>query len=306
MRTEEEEMRRTLLQRIILVWGIVIGSTGEKTLGGEPGRFESAVDARERCLEILQGGLKSEEFWPSMHAAEALTLAGQGQDVVTALQPRLPQETDHQRRCGLARELVRAGDRAPVNVLFEILANEQSNGRVHAAESLYKLGEVADGRLLLQAFQQRQQSQLQLMAAAALAKQGRADALQFLRERLQSEERAVRNTAAWALARLGTPVDLPLLKQALEQETDAFARGMLVIALASLGDADGRVQLGRQLDSPDPGVRALSAECAGYCRCSELEAKLTSMLDDTVLDVRLRAAQSLLVMSQPPVRDQKQ
>src|SRR5688572_27759835 len=70
----------------------------------------------EKCLAILKAGLLSEEFWPAMHAAEALTLAGQRefligtrlslvglrQEVLEALAKRTP--ADDQQACGIARE----------------------------------------------------------------------------------------------------------------------------------------------------------------------------------------------------------
>jgi len=52
-------------------------------------------------------------------------------------------------------------------VLFAILGDRNSNGRIHAAESLYKLGESGDGKLLGEAFRQTEVPQLRLMAAAA-------------------------------------------------------------------------------------------------------------------------------------------
>src|SRR5205823_224646 len=97
---------------------------------------------RARCLGVLRGGLESEEFWPSMHAAEALTLDGRGSEARALLGPKLPKETDDQRRCGLARELARAGDRAPLQVMLDILASPNPHGHVHACESLFKLREV--------------------------------------------------------------------------------------------------------------------------------------------------------------------
>ena len=74
------------------------------------------------------------------------------------------------------------------DVLFEILADRESNGRVHAAESLYKIGEVGDGTAAAQAFEQTENQQLRLMAAAALAKAGHQDALTHLRQQLASDD----------------------------------------------------------------------------------------------------------------------
>ncbi len=268
--------------------------------------LQLAPELQERCLATLCNGLASDEFWPAMHAAEALTLAGHGDEVVAALRDRLPQERDDQRRCGLTRELVRAGDRSPLSVLFEILGNEQSAGRVHAAESLYKIGEVGDGRLLRAALEQSPHPPLQLMAAAALAKSGDQAGLIHLRGRLQSDDRPVRNLAAWALARVGGEPDVKRLLSLLESEQDATARVMIAGALACLGHPAGRAELGRSLDSDNAGVRAMAAEFVGHSRCFELQGKLVQRLDDPVLDPRVRAAQSLLVLSQPAAKSREQ
>ena len=64
-----------------------------------------APAVESQCVELLRGALNSGEFWPSMHAAEALTLAGKTDEVRATLAPLLPKERDDQRRCGLAREL---------------------------------------------------------------------------------------------------------------------------------------------------------------------------------------------------------
>ncbi len=257
---------------------------------------------RLRCLRILRTGLGSDEFWPGMHAAEALTLAGCNDEVIAALKHQLPQEQDDQRRCGLARELLRAGDRTALPVLFEILGDGGSTGRVHAAESLFKLHESGDGRLLQSAFRQTANSQLQLMAAAALARSGDATALSFLRENLASDERPVRNTSVWALAALGDATDVPGLLNALPNESDAWSRCLLVIALARLGNAHGGTELGQQLNSTDANVQTMSAEAAGLCGDSEYRETLISLLDHSTLDTRVRAAQSLILLSMPKTK----
>lgn len=254
-------------------------------------------DERDRCLALLREGLASEEFWPAMHAAEALTVAGAGETVVAALRPRLPRETNDQRRCGLARELVRAGDRSALPVLHGILEDPKSNGRIHAAESLYKLGERHPA--LAGTSAQTEVPQLQLMSAAALARQGNAEALSLLRARLQSDDSLVRNTVCFALARLGGREDLPALRERLAHETDPLARANLVNALATLGDPGGRESLGESLRSKEPGIRASAAEHVGHAGCRELRPRLVELLDDPALDVRIRAAQSLFVLSRP-------
>ena len=255
-------------------------------------------EVRERCLDTLRTAIRSEEFWPSMHAAEALTLAGAGGDVVEALRDRLPVEKDDQHRCGLVRELVRAGDRSQLPILFAILDDTDSAGRTHAAESLFKIVESGDGSQLRAAFDPSQDPRLRMMAAAALARTGNPEALAFLREQLKSEDRETRKLAAFALARDGDSTDEKPLLAALDQETDAVARAYFINALACLGSDRGREELGRLLDSDDPAVRVVVAESVGYSGANEYQSQLVRLLDDPVLDVRVRAAQSLVALSQ--------
>ena len=260
-------------------------------------RAKLPPDVLERCLETLRQGMKSDEFWPAIHAAEGLTLAGHGDEVIAALRDRLPAERDDQRRCGLARELIRAGDRSPLPILLDILSNPESTGRVHAAESLFKLGETGDQKQLRAAFEQAEHPPLQLGAAAALAKAGETDALQVLRKQLQSPDPSTRIPVAFALAQVGGPQDIDPLLKTLDVETDNLARVFLVNALANLGHPKGQQELFRNLDATDATARTMSAENAGHARCVDCQAKLILLLDDSTLDTRIRAAQSLIVLS---------
>ncbi len=251
---------------------------------------------RERCEQILRDGLKSDEFWPAMHAAEALTLAGHGQDVLTALAKR--SETDDQRRCGLAREAARAGDRTKLVLLFEILDKPGSNGHTHAAESLFKLAEVGDGKKLRAALAQDADVKLKLMAAAALARCGHPTALDAVRKRLTDPDREIRKIAAWVLGQLGAESDGKAIAAQYETETDPLAKAYFAHALALLGDPAGRKALVANLAATDGPVKTYAAEFAGYCR-PDARAALGKLLDDPTLDVRVRAAQSLIVLALP-------
>lgn len=269
---------------------------------GEPIRPEVAFlseATRQKCLKVLRAALASDEFWPAMHAAEALTLAGEQAHVVQLLTPKLKTETDPQRRCGLNRELLRTGDRLRLAEMWTILADEKSTGRVHAAESLYKLGEVGDGKLLRAALAQEGNLRLQLMAAAGLSRAGNPLATARLRANLTHEDREIRKIAAWALGLVGDAGDLPAVQKILATETDPLAQAYYVNALACLGDAAGRAQLGRNLSHADAAVRTYSADFSGYARAVEFIPRLTEMLEDEAIDARVRAAQSLIALSLP-------
>lgn len=294
-------------QSLFVLVCLILGSQ-QMTRSDEPDRkavVPLTPELRQRCLDALQRGFKSiadkpENFWPAMHAAEALTLAEQGAEIVPVLRERLPSETDHQRRCGLAREIVRTGRREPLDVLFNTLADEDSNGRVHAAESLYKVGELRNGKLMRAAFEQKADKRLQLMAAAALGRQGDEAAMKRLRQMLGSEDRELAKICAWVLGLIGESADIEPLKKVLARESDELARAYYVNALACLGDASARESLGKNLTSNNPAVRTYSAEFAGYSRSVEFRPQLIKMLDDENLDTRIRAAQSLVMLSQPP------
>lgn len=290
---------------LIIVWtpGVLHGQDTPDRSAAAP----LSPELRDHCLDVLRRGLNGvadspESFWPAMHAAEGLTLAGRGAEVVTLLKDRLPKEPHHQRRCGLAREMVRAGRREPLSVLFETLADETSIGRVHAAESLYKVAEIGDGQSMRAAYAQTEDKRLQLMAAAALARTGNAEALLPLRAALQSDDREVRKIGGWVLGLLGNAGDVAALKKTLASEADELARAYFVNALACLGDDEARRALGVNLSSENPAVRTYSAEFAGYSRSVEFRPQLIRLLGDDNVDVRVRAAQTLIAFSRPSAK----
>lgn len=270
--------------------------------GQAPAAESGVVDLdpalRQRCLEILRAGFNSDEFWPAMHAAEALTLSGEREEVLKALASRTA--SDDQQRCGLARESVRAGDRTRISILLDILQKPGSNGHTHAAESLFKVAEVGDGTALRARLAGASDGKLKLMAAAALARCGHPTSLDVVRSCLTDRMVEQRIVAAWILGQIGVSRDIQPLQQALAAETDPLARAYCINALACLGAAKATELLGENLHAELPAVRTYSAEFAGYCRATNLRSELIRLLDDEILDVRIRAAQSLIVLSSPP------
>lgn len=161
------------------------------------------------------------------------------------------------------------------------------------------MAEVADGRKLRAALAQDADPRLKLMAAAALARCGHPTALDAARKRLADPDREIRKIAAWVLGQLGGKSDAQAIRAAFEKETDPLAKAYAAHALALLGDPAARKALGENLASADAAVRAFAAEFAGYCRLTESRDALIKLLDDPTLDVRVRAAQSLIVLALP-------
>lgn len=259
----------------------------------------SAAAIREKALAILRAGLQGSgetDFWPAMHAAEGLTLAGHGREVRTALEPRLATETDARRRCGLARELVRAGDVAKVGELASVLASHDPYGHVHAAESLFKVGDVGDAAVTQRAFEQKEDIRLRLMAAAALGRGGAAAPRAAIREALRGDDADGIMLAAWILGQIGEETDIEPLRGRLAEAPTPLVRVHLEHALATLGDAEGLAALDRNLASRDDAIRAAAANMAGEARARAAVPRLVQLLDDPVSDVRIRAAHALLIL----------
>jgi len=275
----------------------------------EPGTIHLDAKTSAKALKILRDGMNAkgpDNFWPSIHACEALTLAGHGDEVTKFLTPKLKTEKDDQHRCGLARELVRAGDRSKASIMLDILAGKDTHGHIHACESLYKINEIGDGKLMRAALKSDNTIQA-LMAAAALGRQGNPEALKLLREKLSDEDPGIARISAWVLGRIGAPrADIPGLRAGLTRQKDPLVRAYFENSLALLGDPRGITAVLRNLKSDDSGIRTYSAVFAGEARITSAKNRLIALLDDETLDVRIRAAQALLVLSQAAPPDPKE
>lgn len=293
------QLTRRLLLLILVVlsyWSVL----APRTHADDFWQLTPAVQAK--CLRVLKEGMHGEEFWPGIHAAEALTLAGQGNEVRNYFEPKLATETDDQRRCGLARELVRAGDRDQCAVMLAILRKADTHGHVHAAESLYKVGWIGDSTPLEKAFSQTKNVPLRIMAAAALAKHGQGAVKQksysFLRDSLRDEsDPTAFRLCAWVLGRIGNDSDRTLIRSRLVDADDDLVHAFLEYALAALGDEQSKKAVLSYLDSDDAALRTYAAVFAGEADLIESAPLLVVQLDDENIDARIRAAQALIVLA---------
>ena len=288
---------------ILKLLSVVVVSTFLLSAGQAQDAFKLKPEVKSKALKVLRDGLQSDEFWPSIHAAEGLTIARQGDEVKRFLELKLKTEKDDQRRCGIARELVRAGDVARSSVMMNILKGSEPHGHVHAAESLYKVGWEGDSAPLEKVFAETDDIRLRLMAAAALAKHsdGKAGkgALAFLRKHLASEpDPALFRLSAWVLCRIGDNSDRELIRSRLKDANDdPMVHAFLEHGLAALGDPDGKKALLRNLKSEDPAIRTYAAVFAGESGIVEAAPDLIQQLNNENLDARIRAAQALFELS---------
>ncbi|TVP98319.1 MAG: hypothetical protein EA381_12700 [Planctomycetaceae bacterium] len=266
------------------------------------------AETTQRCLQRLRAGLRGTDFWPAMHAAEALTLAGKQAEVIEFLEPLLDRVEDDQQRCGVARELVRAGKRDYAAVLLKILSGEDPHGHVHACESLFKVYEVGDGEALRAAFDPQALTSKTVMASAALARWGNRDAHDWLRARLRGDDFELARVSAWVAGQLGDPSDLPAINAWRTKLDSVEQRHYFDNAAALLGDAEAAEVLIESLRHADPAVRTYAADFSGAARLAAAKPNLIALLDDPHPDAAIRAAQSLLQMAapQPPADAQNE
>ena len=257
---------------------------------------------RSTCLKILREALQQatekpdDKFWPAIHAAEALTLAGHPEEVKKALTPLLKTEKNVRHRCGLAREIVRAGDRSRVAVMLNILAAKDTYGHIHACESLYKVNAIGDGIEMRKAMQQTENGIQAIMAAGALARWGNPAAFKLLRKHLTGDDAQLRQIAAWVLARVGDSSDIPALQAGAKRTDDLLQRAYFTNALATLGDKAAQQQLLNNLTHEEAAIRTYAAVFASDAKLYSAKSALVKLLNASEVDVRVRAAQSLLVL----------
>lgn len=284
---------------IVLLWACAV-ATATLPAQSRPSGYQLSPETKSRCVLTLNEAIHAEDFPTAIHAAEALTRAGRAHEVTGPITERLANETDDRKKCVWARELVRAGDASKVGVMLEILSKPDTYGHVHAAESLYKVDAIGDGNALRAARGKGRDPILQIMAAGALAKHGDRDAMKMLRARLADPDLKTGRIAAWVLGRIGGPSDIAALRDGARRSSDDLTRCYFEHSLAALGDAEGLQALERNLSNENELIRAYAATFAGDAYAVALAPKLIPLLDDPVMDVRVRACQTLLVFDQPP------
>ncbi len=273
--------------------------TNEKTVNDNSVIIEDSI--KTKCYNILLKELKNnneDDFWISIHAAEALTLAGKSDIVKSELEKKLITQKDARKICGIAREFVRAGDKSKVKLIVDILKNPKSSyAHIHACESLFKVNVIGSEKLLLKAMNQNEDINKKLFAAAALGRHGNLEAMKIIRENLNSDKPGFSSRAAWILARIGDSSDISDLKKALVKFKNDKSVYEFENALAMLGDKNGLKYLEKNLQSQRPEIREESATFAGEIRAFYLKDKLVNLLNDPNVGVKVRAAQALLLLS---------
>lgn len=232
-----------------------------------------------------------------MHAAEALSDLGRGQEVIRELEADFSHVPNVTHRVGLAREWVRAGDDSKVRVLVAELADLNSAGRIHAAESLWKLGRVGDEQVLIQAARHSDNLSLRIYASAAYLRSSDEPAREIdtIVDGLMDSHSIDCVRAAFVLGRIDYPEAAEVLRKhidPLSKDSLEYAFGLMSIGLQSGFLSAGDVML--LAEHEIPGVRAQFAHILPELLIPSGDLVLQKLLFDEDLDVRIRASHTVL------------
>lgn len=294
------------VSRTILLWlaGVLalFAGTGCSTtkLQTVPEPILLTGNIHNRCLAILKEGLHSDEFWPMIHASEALVDAQYAFEAIPVLKRHLAEERDLRYRAGLARALVRAGERNALTELQDILLTTNTEARVIAIEAMFRVADVADVTIVTAAMDSIHDGRIRIYAAAALALARGQNTLGVIREGLASDSPAMRYVGADVITVLGNRRDdLPVLLLNRDRTASEFEGFYTLRALAFFGDASARQELAGLLRHTDPTIRSRAVYAAAETWLVQESDYLLTLLDDPSLAVRVRAAQALLILSNP-------
>ena len=120
-----------------------------------------------------------------------------------------------------------------------------------------------------------------------------------MRRELGNEDPDFARIAAWVLGRIGDASDIPKMRARVDDIEEPLPKVYFEHALAALGDRRGLAALERNLSNEDPAIRIYAATFAGDARAMGVKDRLIELLGDENIDVRVRAAQSLIVLAQP-------
>lgn len=278
-----------------------------------PSAIFAMDDWATEALGQLETALETEPRWAKVHAAEALLKLGYRDKVrSTFLDQHQRHKDEPEYRIGIWRVLARATDAASEQTKWSdkiVAALRDRNGpdRIHAAESLAKLGGVSDPQVLkdLAEAADSQDAALALFASWALTVSGEENRLGATLAALDDEDPIMRLRAGAILGATDSlaPEQRKRLYEAAQSEPDGSpARGPLIGALfvhaAAAEDSEqlawSRNALSGSLADDDPTTRRFAlAALAERGDVDDLQA-VVPLLSDSDADVRVSAAAATL------------
>lgn len=294
--------RRLLLMVVMLAGFRLSAQAAQPSLVLDPA-------LRDRSIATLREVVDHGQRWVKVHAAEFLLALDYPDGVQATFTRELDLHgTEPEYRVGIWRVLARAAMNETQRVqwidkIHDVFADPAAPDRLHAAETLAKLGYKAteDEVGVLQRATERGRTKLAPYAAWILANSGQNESEERLAALLDSPNVSVRHTAAYGLRHLPSisPLATERLKAAVVHEpARSKARAWVVAAALVHAPPDDRPGLEAELahflatgdgDEKFEALRAL----AQIGDAADLAA-LTAYLDDPNPDLRAAASDAVL------------
>jgi hypothetical protein len=290
-------------------YGVVLLLLVAVCAAGAPPSAEQQKTLRQKALHVLRTAMDTEARWVKVHAAEALLSVGDAEAVARTFERELASKGgEPEYRIGIWRVLAQGArirqQRDPwTGKILAAFLDTRGPDRLHAAETLGKLGYRAGGRDA-DAFELAVRTGPGPLAANArwvLANSGQPDGDVRLAELLASDDAGTRATAAYAVRHLPkvSATAWNTLTTAVSRETvDNIVRASLLSAafVHAPGDQQARFKA-ELLEYAHTGTKDEKYEACGALatagRADDLPL-LAGLLDDANVDVRIGAANAVM------------
>ena len=252
----------------------------------------------DQCLNILREGLHSDEFWPSIHASEALTDAGYGFEVVPILQNKLETEQDDVYRAHIAKVLLRNRRQNAIVILQDILMTTNEAAQLEALKSMFYEASVADTAIIGNLIRNTEKQELKVYGWALLHITEKEKTSGLIRSSLSDPDPAVRIAATDVIPFI-TPdkKDTTLLVSNLSRASTDLEMVHLSRALAMMQHIPSRNRVPQFTRLADVSIRSQATYAIAESWLIEHVDVLYFLLEDPSLSVRVRAAQALLILN---------
>ena len=252
----------------------------------------------DKSLQILREGLHSDEFWPSMYAAEAMIDAGYEFEVTPVLYEKLEKEQEEVYVASIAKTLVRSDKQDGLILLQDIILGNDERAQLAAMKGLFYEGTVADTAIVGTLMRSTGNQELKLYALALLHITENQEHLDEIRAALSTPDPAIRIATADILSYIGSSEqDTTQLESYLSQAASETEQFHMLRSLSMLDHTSSRAYMPQLTKSDDPTVRADASFAIAEAWIVEHVDALYPLLEDPSLSVRVRAAQALLTLN---------
>ena len=252
----------------------------------------------DKSLQILREGLHSDEFMPSVYAAEAMIDAGYGFEAIPVIREKLKKEGVDVYRAGLGRALVKGRQQDGIILLQDIMLGNDEEAQTESLKGLFYEVSVADTSIVGNVIRSTENNAIKLYAQGLLHITEKEKHADEIRAGLTDSDPRARIAAADIISFIGSSEeDTTQLITNLSNVTSEIERFRTLRALAMLDHASSRENLPQLTRSPDPSMRAMAAYAIAESWLVEHAEAIYPLLDDPSLAVRVRAAQSLLILN---------